>query len=252
MGEVEYNEFNNMYKQYHNNDYSLVCHNNILYYDGDTKPIQGFIGVVRGEQVNLGNYRVRVIDPDIWKLPPYLLFFNLRESINLHNIDINVINQELDNIISLINKNKLSEYEKTKLINHIDYYLALKQIQSTLRGKLDYYYNSFTQKVLPIIIKNNSNNYTEGYKLIYDKLYNEIISNPAVENMNESSGEEKGKQRTHNKYKNVHFSEDQYLIDDFEDNKKDFLNNTAAYINAVIIIVLTVAILFGIMMLIIR
>ena len=254
MGEIEFNEFNNTYSKYHNNDLSLICNNNILYYYGETKYILGFVSVVKGEQINLKNFPIRNIDPGIWNLPPHLLYFNLRESINLYKVDKNVILQKIYDFLSLANKNNLSEYDKTRLIHEIDFYLSLKQIEPTLRNELYDYFKCFNDVVIPTIIKTDQNKMSQGFKLIYEKIYSTVIENENLNkyltdnNNNNNSNNDRGIQRIHNKSK-IHFAEKTPFDDN---NEYDFLKNTAAYINAVIIILLTVGILFGIMFMVLK
>ena len=118
MAEFDNSSFNDIYvndsfHKYHDaNDTSFSCDNNIIKYMGDTKYISGFVGVVKGEQKSLGNYPVRRIDPAVWSLEPHLLFFNLRESINLYKADASVIRGKIYNFLALASKNNLNDYSE--------------------------------------------------------------------------------------------------------------------------------------------
>ena len=221
---------NDSFHKYHgNDDTSFSCSNNIIKYSGDTKYISGFVGVVKGEQKNLGSYPVRRIDPGVWKLEPHLLFFNLRESINLYKADASVIRGKIYNFLSLASKNNLNDYEKTKLIEEIDLYIALKKTQNTLRDELYDYYKCFNDIVVPRIINLKENEMSEGFKIIYERLYSlvaqdykkeEIISNANQEN-NTGASNETGYVRTRigaagkqSKVMPIHFDDDNNYLSD--------------------------------------
>ena len=196
MAEIDNSTFNDIYvndsfHKYHtNDDTSFSCSNSIIRYMGDTKYISGFVGVVKGEQKNLGNYPVRRIDPAVWKLEPHLLFFNLRESINLYKADASVIRGKIYNFLALASKNNLNDYEKTKLMEEIDLYISLKKIHKTLRDELYDYYKCFNDIIIPRIINLKENDMTDGFKIIYERLYDLVINDYKKEELIQSSNQE--------------------------------------------------------------
>ena len=153
----------------------------------------------------------------------------MRESINLYKADASVIRGKIYNFLSLASKNNLNDYEKTKLIEEIDLYIALKKTQNTLRDELYDYYKCFNDIVIPRIINLKENEMSEGFKIIYERLYSlvaqdykkeEIISNANQEN-NAGTSNETGYARTRigaagkqSKVMPIHFDDDNNYLSD--------------------------------------
>ena len=244
MGEVTFNEFNDLFHQYHPNDFSLVCNNNVLYYGGETREIFGGVRINYGDNFNLQNYRVRNINPNVWKLPPFLLFFNIRESVVRSEDNIVNSNNEIYNFRKIINKTNLSDQERLFINYEVDYFLALDKISQTLTGGLVDYYNQLNNIIRNQILHTPYSSATEGIRLIQDKIQNIAIQNINQENniistlnnnieTNPDGG--RGYQRV-NRKSGVHYSEEM-----FGSSNDSFIKDSAAYINAVILILITLS-----------
>ena len=253
MGEIVYNEFNNLFAEYHPNDYSLVCNNNVLYYGGDNKTIYGNIRINYGDSFNIENFPIRNIDPAIWRQEPYILFFIIRESIK-HSYDNDVQSRnEIYNFNTIIHKNNLSDNEKLFVSYELDYYLALNSIRPFLRDGLYDYFKTYFDKIIPGIFRTPSNQLTEGIEYAQNKLSQVAMQNIQDENniistlnnnIETDSGESRGYQRT-NRKSGVHYSESMFSAGN---SSRDFIKDTTAYINAVIILLITIsAILIALM-----
>ena len=130
-----YNDYyiNLYYKQYHQDDNSLVCQNNILYYYGDDQVISGMIMVRQNEKVNLHMFRLSNLNVNQWKMKPYELFFFLRETLKIEDVDIN---SNILDVRKLASKRYLEETDKLSLNYIVDYHNALKTIEPNLSGVL--------------------------------------------------------------------------------------------------------------------
>ena len=167
-------DFANLYSKFHENDNSLVCRDNILYYNGETKEIHGTYKVIKGEGVNLGNLRVSNLDYQIWKLEPAFLFFNIRETVIVRNLTKENLYNFLTQVIDLCSKEYLSPYEETSVKSFIDYYASLKSIEPYLRYELFDVYNDISKYIINAAKSMTSSNITPGFKLIYTELFGEI------------------------------------------------------------------------------
>ena len=226
--------FNDNFRLNHPNDYSLVCQNNVLYYSGDTKIIAGMITVNSNSSVKLGKYRITSLNPNQWKMEPYQLFFFIKESVILIDIDKN---QYIGNIRNSLLKDDLKENEKFNLDYLVDYYSALKTIESYLSGDLYDTFNSI-KKVLFNTASKNELALTESETYIYNKIYDifqkEINSQNNENNSSNSESNSRGVARVQSLLpKGVHFSEP-------SDNSEK-----AAFISVCILVVLILAIVVG-------
>ena len=229
--------FNYNFKLNHPNDYSLICQNNILYYSGDTKVISGLFTVNSNASVNLGKYRVTDIDPNQWKMEPYQLFFYIKESATLIDIDKTAYHNNIRN--SLLNNN-LKESDKLDLDYLVDYYNALKTIENYLTGDLYDTYNTI-KKILHNSATKNEYSLTEAEKYIYNKIYDIFQKDNSSQNNtnSNSTSESRGFARTNSKLPTgAHFAEPTSDSSNF---------NNLAFISVVSLIVLLLAIVIGTM-----
>jgi len=187
-------DFSNIFEKFHPGDHSLVCRNNILYYLGDTTSIVGSCGVTKGECINLNEFKIRTIDNQVWKLSPHLLYFNVRETVVLHNLDVNDQYSKLNQINAIASKNILNVTEESIIESFMDYYCSLKSIEPYLRNNLLDTYNRINQYVINEAKKMNSNNITQGYRIIYEKAFGELKD--AVNQIDDGPSQGLGVQRT--------------------------------------------------------
>lgn len=224
-------DFSNFYSRFHENDNVLVCRDNILYYNGETKIISGTYKVIHGECVNLGNFRVSNLDYQIWRLEPALLFFNIRESVLVKNITKESLYQFLTQIINLCSKNILTASEEASVISFADYYSSLKTIEPYLRNELLDVYNDITKYIINAAKEMDSYNITPGFKIIYEKMFGELKNTE-----NDSSSNETSKQRVKSSSNKPKIVPIPIPIQDIKDKE---LNNSA-FINIVILSILLI------------
>lgn len=176
MADIDNDIFNSYYEKYHPNDKSLVCHDDKVFYNGESRQIYGFVGVYKGEQVKLVNadghrYPVRTINPAVWKLDSALLFFIIKEAVKFYKKDISEINGKISFYLSRFNKNNLTETEKTIVLAEIDEYLVLKQQENVISDEVYDYVKAFEKQVNDKIFQSDFNSMSEGYKITYYKIY---------------------------------------------------------------------------------
>ena len=230
--------FNYNFKLNHPNDYSLVCQNNIIYYNGDTKVIYGMFTVNNNSSIDLGKYRVTSLNPFQWKMEPYQLFFFIKESVTLGNVDKTQYHNNIKN--SLLNNN-INESNKLDLDYLMDYYSALRTIENYLSDDLLDTYNEI-KKILFNSATKNELSLTEAEKYIYNRMYDIFQKdnpNQNNENSSNSQNESKGNAKTLSKLPaGAHFG-------DPSNSSQDF--NNLAFISVVSLIVLLLAIVIGTM-----
>lgn len=227
------NYFNDNFQKYHPNDISLICQNNTLYYNGETKVISGMISVQNNERINLNRYKVSNINVDQWQMEPYQLYFYIRESIKLVDIDIksNVIN-----IYNTASKGILEETDKLSLNYTVDYYNSLKSMENHLSGDLFDAYK-YIKNMFSTIKLMNDRNITPGFKLIYEKLFGEIKKDLN----NDSSSNAIGISRT--RYSGPKPPTPIPIPTNTENQRF----NDAAFISVVVLVILILAIVLGAM-----
>ncbi|MBR5662934.1 MAG: hypothetical protein IKX00_04760 [Bacilli bacterium] len=223
----------------HKDDKSLICQNNTLYYTGETKTIYGMIKVEQNERVNLYNFRMSNLNNNQWNMQPHQLFFYIRESIKLSDIDVK---ESIMNIYKAASKSYLLETDKLSLIYTVDYFNALKTIENYLSGDLFDAYK-YMKDMFTTISTMNQNTITPGFRLMYEKIFGEIQDDLA----NESSSNANGIARTRFTgpkpptpvpiYQNTN-------TDNIDDNQKF---NNAAFISVVALVILMLAIVIGTM-----
>lgn len=230
--------FNYNFKLNHPNDYSLICQNNTLYYNGDAKAIYGMFIVNNNSSVDLGKYRVTNINPKQWEMEPYQLFFFIKESVTLSDVDKTQYHNNIRN--SLLN-NDLNENNKLELDYLVDYYCALRTIESYLSGDLYDSYNTI-KKILFNSSSKNQFSLTKAEEYIYNRIYDIFQKDNQVQNNDNSSNSEsnnRGYARQNSKLPaGVHFAEPSNSSSDF---------NNLAFISVVSLIVLLLAIVIGTM-----
>lgn len=180
-------DFSNLFARFHENDNSLVCRDNILYYNGETTEIHGSYKVVHGECVNLGNLRVSNLDYQIWRLKPALLFFNIRETVIVKNLTKENLYNFLTQVIDLCSKENITPVEKTSIKSFIDYYSSLKSIESYLRYELFDVYNDITKYIINATKSMTSSNITPGFRLIYEELFGTVKNDEESSSSNQNS-----------------------------------------------------------------
>ena len=193
MADFDNEEFNLYYQKNHPNDNSLVCHDDTVFYNGESKQIYGYVGVYKGEHVKLVNndghrYSVRLINPNVYKLDNPLLFFNVKESVKFYKKDLSQINDKVSFFLSRFNKNNLSESETTLILAEVDEYLVLKQNEKVLSEEVYDYVKTFEKKVYREVLSKNYETMSDGYKVIYYKIYDAMRSYEQDHNQNQESG----------------------------------------------------------------
>lgn len=244
---AEYNKYwfeKNFYDVHGNMNKVLTCENNILTYNGETKIINGSITVSKDEFINLGTFRMSSIDNQVWKLEPYLFFFNIRETIFTEQKDQSDLDKYIISINQISSKNYLSQIEVNTLNNFIDYYNSLKQIEPTLRGSLRETYLKFNTYIIDEAKKINNSNITQGYRLIQEKLFGQIIND---EQENNSSSMEQSFTRV-KRNSNIPKSHmvSPIITDIYSSNDKTFKSD-AAYITCIALILVILASVIGLL-----
>lgn len=232
------NYFDINFKKYHPNDNSLICQNNILYYYDISKIIYGMIKVYENERINLGQYRLSNINVDQWKMEPYQLFFFIRESIKLIGTDIK---ENIMNIYKTASKKYVEENDKLSLSYTVDYYNSLKTIENHLSGDL---FDAFKylKDMFTTIGSMTSQNITEGFKYMYQKIFGEIKN----DFNNDSSSMTNGNARTRYTGPKPHSNVEQIYQNTNIQNESKEINN-AAFISFVTLVILILAIVLGTM-----
>lgn len=233
------NYFANNFSKYHENDTSLVCQNNILYYYGETKTISGMINIQENERVYLNKFRISNLNPNQWLMEPYQIYFYIRESVKLEDIDIK---DSIMHVYNTASKPYLEETDKLSLNYIVDYYNSLKTIENYLTGDLFDAYK-FIKNMFTSIGSLNERNITPGFRLMYEKIFGEIKDDYT----NESSGNANGVARTR-------FSGPKppapvtplFSSENYNNNNNEKFNN-AAFISVVALIILILAIVLGTM-----
>lgn len=228
--------FNMNFSKYHENDISLICQNNIVYYNGEPKVLSGMIKVNTNERIYLGKYKISNINNNVWQLEPYLIFFYIRESVKL--LDIDVKNSVID-IYKLASKSYIDESDKLSLSYTVDYYNSLKTIEHQLSGELYESYQNIKNMFMEIRNMNESN-ITPGFKLIYEKLFGEIKNDIN----NNSTSNSKGIARSR-----IDSSKPKAILTPiYQDNQEsDQKINNAAFISVVALVILILTIVIGTM-----
>ena len=184
-------EFSNLMYKYHPNDNSLRCENNIIYYNGETKFFAGRCGVKKGECINLGYFRVGLIDIPVWRLDPDALFFLIREYVN-SIYTINTIDDSLASIDTIVKNPNPGDKARDLLDSFMDYYNSLKMFKPYLRAELKENFESISNWIKNLL--GSISLVTPGYKLVNDKFFEYVKSNGSDETLEQSGG--KGAQRT--------------------------------------------------------
>lgn len=228
-------EFSNNYAKYHNNDNSLICKNNVLYYNGESKIIAGNISIFAGECISLGNMVIGKLDDQIWALEPCLLYFNIRESIKLYNYSKGDIINSVMMINNLLYKDNLTQNEVNIINNFTNYYMALKTIEPYLRDNLYDYFKAININIMSDVKKANSNNVTPGVKLVYEKIFGNIVE--LIKDEEASSSNQNSYQRVKSQSNKPKFHNTSYMYAVEEANEK------AAFVSNFIIILITLSII---------
>ena len=227
------NYFDINFKQYHPDDNSLVCQNNTLYYYGEPKVISGMVSVQTHERVNLDRYKLSNLNVNQWKMESYQLFFYIRESVKMLGVDIS---DSLMDVYKVASKRFIDEPDKFTLNYIIDYYKSLKTIEPCLSDEL---FEAFKKikAMFNEVQHMNTSNITEGFKLIYEKLLGEIKQNEEPSSSQSLNGPVRSRHDpTKPKITPISFSEGDVQID-----------NKAAFISIVSLIILILAIVIGTM-----
>jgi len=237
---ADYNdyEFNQCYKKYHENDNTLVCLNNTLYYNGDDKTIYGMIAVRNNERVVLNMFNLARLNVNQWQMEAHQLFFYIRETVKLEGVDIR---SSIIDIQKLASKRYLDEEDKLPLNYIVDYYNALKTIEVNLSGNLWDSLN-LIKNMFDEIKTMNGSDITPGYKLIYEKLFGELKEN--LDSSNDQTNS-RGNARTRydgNKPK-PHITPIYQESNEYDNQKF----NNAAFISVVALVILILAIVIGAM-----
>ena len=221
--------FKNNYSLHHPDDTTLVCQNNSLFYNGEDKVISGNITVKQNERVYLDTFKIMNMNPDQWKMEPYQIFFYIRESVKIIGIDVK---ENIMSVYKVASKSYLEETDKFSLDYFVDYYNALKSIESHLTGDL-FDTLKFIKEMLTNISSMDTNNITPGLKIIYEKLFGEIKNNA----QNESPGNSMGNAKTRsNLPSGAHYSDPSINSVDYK---------SAAFISCVVLVILILAIVIG-------
>lgn len=217
------------FNKYHENDSSLVCHNNILYYNGDEKVIYGSIKVQPNERVSLNKYRLSNLNVNQWMMDAHQLFFYIRESVKL--LDVNIDKNIID-IYQMASKRFIDETEKFSLTYLVDYYNSLKTIEPNLSDDL---FEAFKKikNVFAEVKTMTSSNITPGFRLIYEKIFGDIKESESESSSNSESNS-RGIQRTNSTIPKVHHSDNNEF-------------NEAAFISVCALIILILALVIGTM-----
>ena len=230
--------FDLYYKKYHENDTSLVCQNNTLYYLGDTTNISGMINVQQNEKVYLDRFSLATLNNDQWQMKPFQLFFYIKKNVELLLVDIK---NSLMSIYNTASKNNLEETDKLSLYYTIDFYNALKSIETHLSGKLFDAYK-YLKDMFTRIRTMTDNNITAGFRLIYNKIFGEIKN----DYNNDSGGNENANVRTrYSGPKPIAPPPTPLYSENTTDNNQMF--NNVAFISVVALILLILVIVVGTM-----
>ena len=244
MGYYNDIDFGNSYFTYHQGDNSLRCQNNILYYEGPSSFIVGRCGVQKGECINLGSFRIGTIDNPVWKLEPHVLFFLIKEYINIQNTSDN-LPKYFEILEGLLNKSILTTEETKLIMAFTDYYKTLKKYEKYLRGGLLDNFDTIS-KWLNKELSSGKN--TSGYKQLYNGLFEEVKNNE--EQTNNTQGNSNGIARTRigSVPRNTNFIPQQSsdaFFNEFNDSKLAFTN----LIMIIFLIIITVAIVLTLLFL---
>ena len=232
------NYFKENNNTYHEGDTSLICQNNILYYCGETKTISGMINVQENERVYLNKFRISNLNNNQWKMEPHQLYFYIRESVKLEDIDIK---DSIMHIYTTASKNYLEETDKLSLNYIVDYYNSLKSIENHLSGDLFDAYK-YIKNMFLSISSMNERNITPGFRFIYEKLFGEIKSDYE----NESNGNSNGIAKTRSALPKKPTPMVTPLFTENIDSDNQKFNN-AAFVSVVVLVILIVAIVVGTM-----
>lgn len=228
-------DFSNLMYKYHPNDNSLRCENNIVYYQGETTFFAGRCGVQKGECVNLGYFRVGLIDIPIWRLETAALFFLIREYVNSIYTITNIDN-DINSIDAIVKKSSPSKEEKDLLDSFMDYYNSLKMFKPYLREELQENFDKISTWINGLV--SDISLITPGYKLVNDKFFEFVKANGNDEQKDNSGGN--GVARTHrsNAFKTQPTNISTYY--DASDYEPNILSNEA-FVNLITIIFLIIA-----------
>ena len=228
-------DFANLMYKYHPDDNSLRCENNIVYYQGETTFFAGRCGVQKGECVNLGYFRVGLIDIPIWRLEPAALFFLIREYVNSIYTITNIDN-DINSIDAIVKKSSLEKEENNLLDSFMDYYNSLKMFKPYLREELQENFGKISTWINGLI--SGTALVTPGYKLVNDKFFEFAKANTSDEQKDNSGGN--GVARTHH---NKAFKTQPTNVSNYYDASEyepNLLSNEA-FVNLITIIFLLIA-----------
>lgn len=227
-------DFTNLMYKYHPNDNTLRCENNIVYYEGETKFFAGRCGVQKGECVNLGYFRVGLIDIPVWQLDTHALYFLIREYVNSIYTVTN-INKDIEKMDIIVKMNPLGNDEKDLLNSFMDYYNSLKMFKPYLRWELKENFEVISSWINNLV--SGIALVTEGNKIVNDKFFEYVKSNNQEE-LNNSGG--KGTARV---LRNTAFKTQPTNISSYYDTSEYDPNifSNGAFVNLLTIIFLVIA-----------
>lgn len=209
-------EFSNLFYKYHPDDNSLRCENNIIYYQGETKFYAGRCGVKKGECVNLGYFRVGLIDIPVWRLDPDALFFLIREYVNSIYSVIN-IDSSLESIDKIVKNPNPKDTEIDLLDRFMDYYNSLKMFKPYLRDELKENFEAISNYIKSLL--SGISLVTRGYKMVNDKFFEYVKANGYDESIESSGGKGVARQLRNTTYKTKPTSISQYYeATDYDSN----------------------------------